>query len=237
MCTDLLDMKGRYTSVYLRRTFVVDSVDEVQQLLMEVRYDDGFNAWINGVHVGSANVSTRELPHDGLAVRTTDPKGFESFRLSRPSRYLRAGENVLAIQLLNVSLERSSDAFVDVRLRARGHSGGTPGERSSVFSEIPPIHARQARHAPKRPRSRVPVTLSLKASSSAGIASVTAEYQSVEPGAYFGVGDAKFSTAWRRVPMNDSGTGGDLQAGDGVYSTVLPADVQKHRRLVRYRFR
>ena len=35
--------------------------------------------------------------------------------------------------------------------------------------------------------------------------------------------------------MNDTGSDGDAVAGDGIYSVVLPASVQQHRRLVRYR--
>ncbi len=234
--TALPDMKSRYSSVYLRKMFTLESADAIQRLSLDVRYDDGFNAWINGVHVASANVPTGELPHDGLAARTTEPSAFEEFPLPRPSLYLRAGENVLAVQLVNTSLERSSDAFIDGRLRSLPLAGGTPGARNSVFSESPPIHAGQARHSPKSPRSGEPVRLSLKATSAAGIAAVAAEYQLVEAGDYFGIEDERYSTSWRRVPMNDSGTGGDLEAGDGTYSALLPAAVQKHRRLVRYRF-
>jgi hypothetical protein len=37
------------------------------------------------------------------------------------------------------------------------------------------------------------------------------------------------------VTMLDNGTGGDVTAGDGIYTVVLPAAVQINRRLVRYR--
>ena len=35
--------------------------------------------------------------------------------------------------------------------------------------------------------------------------------------------------------MNDDGQGDDLAAGDGIYTALIPAAVQTHRRLVRYR--
>src|SRR6185369_14211151 len=38
---------------------------------------------------------------------------------------------------------------------------------------------------------------------------------------------------WTTVPMHDDGANGDVVAGDGIYSVVLPQ--QAHRSLVRYR--
>ena len=40
---------------------LVDDPAEVGGLLLEVKYDDGFNAWINGTHVAGANVDSDEV--------------------------------------------------------------------------------------------------------------------------------------------------------------------------------
>jgi hypothetical protein len=37
------------------------------------------------------------------------------------------------------------------------------------------------------------------------------------------------------MAMRDDGTAGDAVAGDAIFTAVLPASVQTHRRLVRYR--
>ena len=69
------------------------------------------------------------------------------------------------------------------------------------------------------------------------MAGVTLEYQVVAPGQYIELTDAAYTNAanWISLPMKDDGTGGDAVAGDDVFTAQIPASVQAHRRLVRYR--
>ena len=48
IATNLTDMRGSYTSVYLRKTFDVVNLAALDKLILEVKYDDGVNLWING---------------------------------------------------------------------------------------------------------------------------------------------------------------------------------------------
>ena len=50
-------MAGVATSVYLRIPFTIDAAGlaALDRLLLRVRYDDGFAAYINGVPVASAS--------------------------------------------------------------------------------------------------------------------------------------------------------------------------------------
>jgi hypothetical protein len=57
----------------------------------------------------------------------------------------------------------------------------------------------------------------------------------VNPGDYITQSDPRYATEWTSVPMADDGKNGDAQAGDGIFTAVLPAALQTHRRLVRYR--
>lgn len=63
------------------------------------------------------------------------------------------------------------------------------------------------------------------------------ELQVVEPGKYIALDDRRFGREWSPLPMNDQGVNGDTSAGDGVFSAIVAAGVQKHRHLVRYRIR
>lgn len=63
------------------------------------------------------------------------------------------------------------------------------------------------------------------------------EYQIVDPGRYIAKSDRSFEKNWTKLPMNDRGEAGDSTPQDGIYGTELPAEIQKHRRLVRYRIR
>jgi len=112
----------------------------------------------------------------------------------------------------------------------------TPGARNvKVYSDRSVPDIEQVEHSPYQPGSGQVVTLRAQVTDPAGVRSVTCSYQRVDPGQYVGLQDAAYTANWTTVPMHDSGQAGDLQAGDGIYSVQLPADVQVNRRLVRYR--
>src|SRR6185295_1726327 len=67
------------------------------------------------------------------------------------------------------------------------------------------------------------------------VQAVTLDYQIVEPGSYIPLATTAFTNDWRTLSMRDEGTNGDAVANDSVFSVQIPADVQKHRRLIRYR--
>ena len=68
-----------------------------------------------------------------------------------------------------------------------------------------------------------------------GVASVTLQYQLVNPGDYIAINDPRYATNWHNLTMRDDGQAGDATAGDDIYTVVLPGSVQTDRRLVRYR--
>ena len=44
-------------AVYLRKSFTIENVNEINSLVLDVDYDDGFVAYINGVEVARANIN------------------------------------------------------------------------------------------------------------------------------------------------------------------------------------
>ena len=111
----------------------------------------------------------------------------------------------------------------------------TPGLVNSVLAGNLPPQARQVAHFPEVPTSSDAVTITAKVSDPDGVASVTLHHRVVDPGSYVRLSDGAYETGWTDVPMVDDGTGGDLVAHDSVFTAVLPASMQVHRRLVRYR--
>ena len=240
IATPLSDMAGSYTTVYLRRVLTVADAGQISQLQAQIRYDDGFNLWINGVHVLSNNVGAAELPYTGTAVENREDNGTITFSLPAPSGYLRTGANVVAVQLLNQRLG-SGDCYLNLALVTGegAESGPTPGAQNSVYTAQPPTALRQVQHAPEQPAAGDVVTVTAKATDPDGIAAMSLEYQVVDPGAYIRRTDAAYthSANWTAIAMFDDGTGGDTVAGDHAYTAQIPAPVQTHRRLVRYRIR
>ena len=114
-------------------------------------------------------------------------------------------------------------------------SGPTPGSVNSRLADNVAPQMRQVEHGPQRPKSNETVTITVKVTDADGVSAVALEYQVVAPGDYISINDPRYETNWTSVAMHDDGSGGDAKAGDTVYTAVLPAALQQHRHLVRYR--
>ena len=80
-----------------------------------------------------------------------------------------------------------------------------------------------------------PVKITAHVSDPDGVRSVMLHMQLVDHGAYVRKSDAEYEARWQDVPMHDDGLNGDAAARDGVFTAMVPADFQTHRRLIRYR--
>jgi hypothetical protein len=238
LTTQLEDMRYAYSGVFLRRTFALDDPASVSTLILEAQYDDGFKVWVNGLNVLNVNISAEDVPFDGTAGPARESNNFETFSINNGGTFLRAGENVLAVQLHNSSRDNSSDCFFDCRLASQTGptgQGPTPGRVNAAFAHNAPPQTRQVEHSPRQPRSGEPVRITAKVTDPDGVASVALHYQVVEPGQYIELTDPAYETEWTTLPMHDDGQAGDSVAADSVFSVELPGSFQRHRRLVRYR--
>lgn len=94
------------TTVYTRFEFDIEhasTISALDSLALNIKYEDGFVAYLNGTRVASANApgdlsfeSLATLAHDGDAAIE-----FEAFNLTSHRSRLEVGTNVLAIQFLN----------------------------------------------------------------------------------------------------------------------------------------
>ncbi|NLF29335.1 MAG: hypothetical protein GX591_00440, partial [Planctomycetes bacterium] len=134
--TTLGDMAGNYTSFFARRAFNVDDPAAVMNLALDIAYDDAFVAYINGVEVARSasmgGAAGTPVAFDDVSAEMYDELDpAESFTIAVPDGLLKAGTNVLAIQVHNVALS-SSDALMAPRLQAMviGEDGGglLPGD-------------------------------------------------------------------------------------------------------------
>ena len=107
--TVLTDMRNNYLTIFCRKTFTVDDIDELTELVFKVRVDDGFYAYLNGVQVASYNV--RSPAYDASAAAAGEPtdeeQSIDDFR-----ELLSEGENVLAVQVHNGNSSSSDLSFI-----------------------------------------------------------------------------------------------------------------------------
>ena len=99
----------------------------------------------------------------------------------------------------------------------------------SIFSADKPAPLlTEITHSPQQPRSGESVTIT--ATIAAAPQSLTLEYQIVEPGKYIALNDPAFRLGWHSVRM-------EKFHSENRFSAQVPASVQSHRRLIRYRFK
>ena len=137
--TLLSDMRGMYSSVYARRRFFAGALlregtaiasgasacapgalPVLDHLWLTVDYDDGFVAYLNGVEVARRGLGEQGtfVPHDALAS-DHEAGALERIDITPFLKFLKPGENVLALQGHNSSLF-SSDLTLTATLQATG---------------------------------------------------------------------------------------------------------------------
>jgi len=122
--TTLGDMQNLYTTIYLRKSFVVSSDPAANQhLLLDMDWDDGYIAWLDGNYLTNmlVTVAPAEPASDAVASgnhesshgnAANSPQPAVTFDLGPAGSRLGVGTHTLAIMGLNVS--KSSSDFVVV---------------------------------------------------------------------------------------------------------------------------
>ena len=97
------------SSVYQRVNFSVDDPASVDRLNLNMQYEDGFVAYLNGTQIASSNSPLFATWQSSATTGRDDTLAVvpEEFDISQHADLLVAGDNVLAIHLLNVNDESS----------------------------------------------------------------------------------------------------------------------------------
>lgn len=125
--TPLSDMRYNYTCAYFRKTFIVANVEELDSLILDIDYDDGFVAWVNGTEIARDRVQNTFYTNTATSGHEAGP--IASFVKLAPT-FVQAGTNVLTIQGFNTPIN-SSDFRMNAALRAT-YREKVPPEISSI---------------------------------------------------------------------------------------------------------
>ncbi|MEY2407526.1 MAG: hypothetical protein QOF48_196, partial [Verrucomicrobiota bacterium] len=127
--TRIPDMINAYSTIFMRKTFVLTNPAAITLLRLGSRSDDGYVAWINGVEVKRYNVPAGTVAYNSVAgPAVPEPLPFLITNLDSTAM-LMLGTNVLAVQAFNSALT-STDLDIDVSLEA-------------VVDDVPPAVAFQ----------------------------------------------------------------------------------------------
>ncbi|MEQ8239048.1 MAG: CotH kinase family protein [Cyclobacteriaceae bacterium] len=96
--------------VYLRKSFNIVEIGDIDMVVFDMDFDDGFVAYINGVEISRFLVSGDQPAFDQLADGLHEAnlyRGIDPERFIISKEVLRAGQNILAIAVHNESLTSS----------------------------------------------------------------------------------------------------------------------------------
>jgi hypothetical protein len=110
---DATQIPAGTTVVYLRKRFTINDLELMDNLWLDIDYDDGFVAYINGVEIARANMPTGPINFNTRPITDREARIYQSgspvrFPVTDFQSLLSNGDNVLSIQLHNVS-NSSSD--------------------------------------------------------------------------------------------------------------------------------
>ncbi|MGB1260859.1 MAG: lamin tail domain-containing protein, partial [Akkermansiaceae bacterium] len=209
--------------MWLRFPFQVADSSTLSSMLLKMRYDDGFEAFINGTPVASANITS---PIAGI-----ESDGYVDFDLTAFTSSLQDGDNILAIRVVN-SNTSSSDLLCLPELTATGEASATayallpnptPGLPNQGGALNPGPVISEVAHSPNQPTDgdNLLVTANVQPRQN-GIASVNLIYR------------VNYASEVS-IAMLDDGTGADAIASDGVYSASIPAAAANPGQMLRWK--
>jgi hypothetical protein len=112
------DSNNKYITNYFRKKFTVTDVDVFQNLRIDLKCDDGAVVYLNGVEVVRENLPSGTIEYNTTAINAVgggSESSFDTYQID--SEFLQKGENVIAVEVHQVS-GSSSDISFDLKLSA-----------------------------------------------------------------------------------------------------------------------
>jgi hypothetical protein len=224
-------MSNINASAYIRIPFVVTNATNISLISLQMRYNDGFAAYINGVERLRVN-GPDPLSYNSAATNIHPSTAFEEYRLGPMG--LLTGTNVLAIQGLNSSASDSNFLIAAEMVLTSVEADST----NAVFFTVPTPGAAnvggianpgpailEANHSPTVPLDSQNVNVTARiVPTFYPFSNVVMRYRIM-----FG--------SEIEVQMLDDGLHGDGAAGDGVFGATIPESASTNGQMIRWHMR
>jgi autotransporter-associated beta strand protein len=128
------DIQNQTPTLYLRKSFHVSSgvAASGEMLQLDIRYDDGFIAFLNGVEVARSNMGFPGMfaYHDQPAYNAHSPSSVTTIDLGSASSLLQSGDNLLCIEVHNETSSGGGDLLLAADLKLAGGTTLVDGDTS-----------------------------------------------------------------------------------------------------------
>jgi len=224
-------------SLFFRQKFTIDNPSNVTGLNLRMRWDDGMVAYINGVKVASNSAPDTPVWNSMATLNRVEALNddWTIFQIDLSQVTLNEGENLLAIQGMNVNLQ-SSDFLILPELDVI-----TPAEFSQTlyFTTPTPSAANQAGTTALAPLVS-DVTDVLAVLPAGGPGSMLIHVEAQVSRTMYDVSSVRLYyrqmfNAESSLLMVDDGTNGDQFSGDGIYTGVIPTTSMSAGQMMRWR--
>jgi len=219
-------MYGSNTTAYVRIPFTVANPDAFDDLQLLMRFDDGFAAYLNGHWIAGSNAPAALAWNSAATQRHLDTEAVQwtAFDVSGARQWLHPGNNVLAIQALNIAATNTDflmqaqlvgRTIVDTAVGWRYFTGPTPGAPNGTSTnDFGPVMAGAA-HSPNPPAAGTALAVTAQVTPGFyAISNVVLHYRVM-----FG--------AETTVAMSESGT-------EGTWAGTIPGGAAAAGQLLRY---
>jgi len=139
---DATEVPSSTLSIFTRSSFTISDPTAIIDMMLHIDYDDAFVAYLNGVEIARANITGEApLPYNIPADNYTEPRlpygnPLWSASLTEHLYLLKAGENILAIQVHNFN-STSSDLSLRPFLSLGYNQTPTPSVGPADLVELP----------------------------------------------------------------------------------------------------
>ena len=155
-------MYGSNATACVRIPFTVADPAALDNLQLLMRFDDGFAAYLNGHLIAASNAPASLAWNSAATQRHPDPQAVQwtAFDVSAARQWLQPGNNVLAVQALNIAAtntdflmqaQLASQNITDTAIGWRYFTGATPGAPNGTgTNDFGPVMS-GASHSPNVP--------------------------------------------------------------------------------------
>ncbi len=135
-------LNNNIVSVFIRREFTVAGLQDIEELVLSIDYDDGYVAYINGHEISRSNLGTpgsavsfNQLTGNFQREATMYTGGFpENVIISDPKSFLVEGVNVIAIEGHNS--DPSSSDFTLIPMLTLGRIESTSADSVPAYIQV-----------------------------------------------------------------------------------------------------
>ena len=135
------------SALYLRKTFSIEDITKVTQVMFNIDFDDAYVAYLNGIEISRKNIGLpyELVPFDRFSDIYSEARLYQNQELDAvfvddAQSILMNGDNILAIQVHNSDLTSSDLTAIPFLTLGFNYSSTEINVADEIISQLPTLH-------------------------------------------------------------------------------------------------